>query len=89
MKLKYNFATSKVADKTVAVAVGNNLGKKNGIIKMNETGAFIFNLLKNEVTKEEITAKMLEEYEGASKEEIEKAVEAFIKSLEKADVLEK
>ena len=47
MKLKYNFVTNEVADKIVAVAVGDDLSKFNGFIKMNGTGAFIFNMLKN------------------------------------------
>ena len=88
MKLKYTFVTSRVADKTVAVAVNAQGGKKNSIIKMNETGAFIFELLKNDITEQEIIAKLLEEYEGATLEEIEQAVKAFIKNLKKADVLE-
>ena len=39
MKLKYNFVTNEVADKIVAVAVGGDLEKFNGFIKMNDTGA--------------------------------------------------
>lgn len=34
MKLKYNFVTNKVADKIVAVAVGGDLEKFNGFIKI-------------------------------------------------------
>ncbi len=88
MKLKYNFVTSVVADKTVAVAVGNGLGKKNGIIKMNETGAFIFNMLKKDVTKEEIVDALMAEYEGANEKEIISAVENFLKILKKNGILE-
>ncbi len=88
MKLKYNFVTSVVADKTVAVAIGDDLGKKNGIIKMNETGAFIFKMLKNDVTKEEIIDALMAEYEAASKEEITAAVESFLKTLKKNGILE-
>ncbi len=46
MKLKYNFVMNKVADKTVAVAVGDDLANFGGFIKMNDTGAFIFGLIK-------------------------------------------
>ena len=56
MKLKYNFVTNEVADKIVAVAVGGDLEKFNGFIKMNDTGAYIFNMLKSDVTEEEIVA---------------------------------
>ena len=56
MKLKYNFVMNDVAGKKVAVAVGDDLIRFNGFIKMNDTGAFIFNMLKNDVTQEDITA---------------------------------
>lgn len=87
MKLKYNFVTSVVADKTVAVAIGNELGKKNGIIKMNETGAFIFNMLKNDVEKKAIVDALENEYEGATRKELEKAVDSFLAELKKCGVL--
>ena len=58
MKLKYNFVTNKVADMVVAVAVGEDVQKFDGFIKMNDTGAYIFNMLKNDVTEDEITAAM-------------------------------
>ena len=35
MKLKYNFVVNPVADKQVAVAVGDDLEKFGGFIKMN------------------------------------------------------
>ena len=46
MKLKYNFITNEVADKIVAVAVGGDLEKFNGFIKMNDTGAIFSICLK-------------------------------------------
>ena len=56
MKLKYNFVTNEVADKIVAVPVGDDLEKFNGFVKMNDVGAYIFNMLKNDVTEDEIVA---------------------------------
>lgn len=72
MKLKYNFVTNEVADKIVAVAVGGDLEKFNGFIKMNDTGAYIFNMLKSDVTEEEIR----------------ETVSEFVGKLKEADVLE-
>ena len=45
MKLKYNFIVNEVADKMVAVAVGDDLDKFNGFIKMNDVGAEIVEIL--------------------------------------------
>ena len=62
MKLKYNFVINEVADKIVAVAVGEDIDKFNGFIKMNETGAQIFNLLKEEITMEALISEMAKLY---------------------------
>ncbi len=88
MKLKYNFITNEVADKIVAVAVGGDLEKFNGFIKMNDTGAYIFNMLKSDVTEEEIVAAMKKDYEDAAEEEIRETVSEFVGKLKEADVLE-
>ena len=88
MKLKYNFVTNEVADKIVAVAVGGDLEKFNGFIKMNDTGAYIFNMLKSDVTEEEIVAAMKKDYEDAAEEGIRETVSEFVGKLKEADVLE-
>lgn len=88
MKLKYIFVTNKVADKIVAVAVGEDAEKFGGFIKMNDTGAYIFNMLKNDVTEEEIVASMQEEYEGVTLENLRNTVKDFISRLKESDVIE-
>lgn len=88
MKLKYNFVTNEVADRIIAVAVGDDLQKFNGFIKMNGTGAFIFNMLKNDVTEEEIIKAMSTEYTDATEAEITETVKDFVGQLNEAGVIE-
>lgn len=88
MKLKYNFVTNKVADRIVAVAVGEDANKFSGFIKMNDTGAYIFNMLKSDVTEDEIVASIEREYDGADSEQIRNTVKAFIVKLRESDVIE-
>ena len=88
MKLKYNFVTNEVADKIVAVAVGDDLEKFNGFIKMNDVGAYIFNMLKNDVTEDEIVAAMQKDFEDATEEEIRETVKEFTDKLRESDVIE-
>ena len=87
MKLKYNFVTNPVADKIVAVAVGNDLSKFNGFIKMNETGAQIFNLLKNEISMEELVSEMHKLYPDETEETVKENVTEFTNELKKSGVL--
>ncbi len=88
MKLKYNFVISEVAGKKVAVATGGDLAKFNGFLKMNETAAFIFELLKNDISEEEIVAKVKNNFDGATEEEMRKYVADFLEKLRQEDVLE-
>lgn len=88
MKLKYQFVTNEVADKIVAVAVGGDLEQFNGFIKMNDVGASIFNLLKNETTEDEVVAAMQKEYPDATEAEVRENVTTFIAKLKESDVLE-
>lgn len=87
MKLKYNFVTNEVADKIVAVPVGEDLEKFGGFIKMNDVGAYIFNMLKNDVTEDEIVASMLKDFEDATEQEVRETVKEFTDKLKEADVL--
>ena len=88
MKLKYNFVTNEVADKIVAVAVGDDLEKFGGFIKMNGTGAYIFNMLKNDVTEDEIVTAMLKDYEDATEQEVRETVKEFTGKLKAENVIE-
>ena len=88
MKLKYNFVTNEVADKIVAVAVGDDLEKFNGFIKMNDIGAYIFNMLKNDVSEDEIVEAMKKDFANSTEEEIREAVKEFTDKLKESDVIE-
>lgn len=87
MKLKYNFVLNPVADKIVAVAVGDDLGKFNGFIKMNDTGAEIFEILKNDVELDEVIKLMLEKHPESNLEEATETVTEFVNQLKDADIL--
>ncbi len=87
MKLKYNFVVNDVAGETVAVSVGNVAGAFNGYIKLNKTGAFIFDMLKDDTTREEMIKKLLEEYPDASEKDATESVDELIEKLTKAELL--
>ncbi|MBR3592887.1 MAG: PqqD family protein [Clostridia bacterium] len=87
MKLKYQFVINNVAGETVAVSVGDNDGRFNGYIKLNETGAFIFKMLKNDTTREAIIDALRNEYPDALKSDVEESVDTLIEQLSKAELL--
>lgn len=87
MKLNYNFVTNEVADKIVAVAVGDDMGKFNGFIKMNKTGAEIFALLKEEISMEDLVAEMAKLYPEETLDEVKEVVEGFVNELKREGVV--
>lgn len=62
MRLKYNFVVRQIGGKAVAVAVGEDNAKFNGMIKLNSTGELIFECLKNDTAADEIAKKMCERF---------------------------
>ena len=87
MKLKYNFIVRNVAGQSVALAVGNDNAKFNGMIKLNSVGEFIFKLLENNITEEEILNKITEEYD-ISAEEAKSSVENYLAVLRQNELIE-
>ena len=88
MKIKSGFILRDVAGKTFVVATGELSKKFKGMITLNETGKFIWNLLANDITKEEIVNKMLEVYEGVDRAIVEKDVDIFVDKLKGDNILE-
>ncbi|MEE0913942.1 MAG: PqqD family protein [Ruminococcus sp.] len=87
MKIKEDFLLRKVADSYVVVPVNQMTLDFNGIINLNETGAFLFGLLQNGAEKEELISKLLDEYEVTS-EKASHDVDVFINKVKEADILE-
>ncbi|HBM98182.1 MAG TPA: PqqD family protein [Ruminococcus sp.] len=87
MKIKDDFILRKVADTYVVVPVNSMTLDFNGIINLNETGAFLFELLQNGATKDELLIRLLEEYD-VSKQKASSDIDIFIEKVKEADILE-
>ena len=87
MKIKDNFILRKVADSYVVVPVGRLTLDFNGIITLNETGAFLFELLQKGAEREELIDRLLAEYE-VTPERAAADVDVFIEKVKASDVLE-
>ncbi len=87
MKIKDNFILRKVADSYVVVPVGKQTLDFNGIINLNETGAFLFGLLQNGADRDVLVEKLLEEYE-VDRPRAQADIDKFLERVKEADVLE-
>ena len=63
MKVKDGFILKEVAGSYVIVPIGDNLVDFSAMITTNETGAFLWELLKTDKTVEELLKEMLKEYD--------------------------
>lgn len=88
MKIKNGFVAKEIAGQYVVVALGKASKIFNGIIKLNESGKFIWDKLSVGAEKEDIVNALLEEYEGVDRETAERDVEKFIDELKGANILE-
>lgn len=88
MKLKYNFVINEIADQKVAVATGDGIEKFNGFIKMNDTGASIFEKLKNDISLEDLISAVAKEYPEETNDTVTECVNDFVNKLIKAGILE-
>ncbi len=87
MKLKEGFVLRQVAGSYVVVAVGLQTLDFKGMIRLNETGAFLWKqLAENECTEESLVAAMTNEYDVDDKTASED-VSVFVRSLQEADLL--
>ena len=84
MKIKDGFILREVAGDTIAMPSGDM--ELNGMITLNETGAFLWKLLETETTEEELTAAIMKQY--TVEEQIAKtAVHNFVEKLKEHEFL--
>lgn len=86
MKLRDGYLLRTVAGKNIVVSVGSDV-EFNGMLTLNDTGVFFWELLKKDTTKEEMLGKILEEYD-VSQEEACRDLDDFLGKLKEAKLLE-
>ncbi len=86
MKIKEGFILREVAGNSIVVAVGNAVKEFNGVINLNQTGAFLWKILQDGAEKEDLVKALLNEYE-VDEQTAKKDVDSFIGRLEQANLI--
>lgn len=86
MKLKYNFIVNKVADNYMAVPVGNDVVDFNGILKLNETAAFIIEQLNEEITYDALVSAVKQHFDSENSAAV-KSVDNIVNVLKENNLL--
>ena len=87
MKINENFLLREVAGNTIVVPVGDAAERFSGMIKINETAAFIWRALENETDEASVVDAMCAEYD-IDRETAVADVARFITTLRAAGILE-
>ena len=87
MKIKEGFILRNAAGSYVVVPIGEATLDFNGMMSLNETGAFLFGKLIEGTDKEQLIEDLMSEY-AVDKELAAKDVEDFIQKVEREDLFE-
>lgn len=87
MKIKKGFTVRNIAGSNIVVPVGNAEKIFNGMITLNESGAFFWNALLKDTTVDEVVKKVTSEYD-VDEERAKTDVEKFIEQLRENNLIE-
>ncbi|MBQ3264764.1 MAG: PqqD family protein [Ruminococcus sp.] len=87
MKIKSNFILKKIAGTYMVVPIRTRAVDFSGVIKLSESGAFLWSLLEKDAERDDLIARMLEEYD-VDEATAAADIDRFIAKLREADLLE-
>lgn len=87
MKLKYTFMINELGDSFVAVPMSDSVESFNGVLKLNEGGAFIIETLNEEVSYDELCTKVAEKF-SLTAEETKENVDIILAKLKEENLIE-
>ena len=86
MKINENFLLREVAGQKVVLPVGEAAEKFNGMIRLNDTGIYLWTLLEKDTNEDALLAAMLKDYE-IDEETARTDIHRFVEALRKAGIL--
>ena len=87
MKIKDGFTLRNIAGSDIVVPVGNASKTFNGMITLNDSGAFLWSALQKDTTIDEVVAKLTGEYE-VSTEQATADVQKFVAMLRENNLID-
>ena len=88
MKIKSGFMLRTIAGCKVVVSVGRRTLDFNGIINLNDSGAFLWERLEKGATEDSLTADILANYTDVDEPTARESVREFVRTLREAGCLD-
>lgn len=86
MQLKEGFILKNIVDEWIVMPTGLNINTFDGAIVLNEVSAFLWKLLENPISREDLLLSVLNEYD-ISEQEAAKDLDEFLGKLKTNDLL--
>jgi hypothetical protein len=86
MKINENFLLRDIAGQKVVLPVGEAAEKFNGMIRLNDTGIYLWTLLEQDTTEDALLSAMLQDYE-IDEETARADIRRFVETLRRAGIL--
>ena len=81
LKIKNGFLLRRLGKEYMAVAIGEASESFNGMIRLNETGAFYWKELEQGTTEAKLVEKTLEQFENLNEESVKQDVKEFLDAI--------
>ena len=88
MKIKSGFILRTIAGCNVVVTVGKRTLDFNGMINLNETGAFLWKQLEHETTEDALVLAVLENFEEVDEETARSSIREFLDTLRESGCID-
>ena len=87
MKIKHEMILAEIENEYIAVTVGGDQKDFHGIVRLNETGKDIWDGISKGLSAEEITARLVEQYD-VDEATAARSVDRIIDQLKDAGIVE-
>ncbi len=88
MKIKSGFVLRSIAGCKVVVSVGKRTLQFNGIINLNDSGAFLWERLEKGASEDELVTAILENFTDVDEATARESVRDFVRTLSDAGCLD-
>lgn len=87
MKIKDGFILKKIAGSYIVVPLREQIKNFSAVINLNETGAFIWECLQEDISEDDVAKRLYDEYD-IDFERCRTDVKSYIEKLKEAGLLE-
>lgn len=84
LKIKKGFILRKMGENYIAVTVGETSKEINGMVRLNETGKYLWEYMLDGIEREELITKMMEQFDKLNRKTAETDLDEFLENIKVA-----